>query len=170
LTAADGVPSARSAQPATPEVPAPAVTVEAVAWDDAGATALRVAQQAELAVQYGRGDLVALTAPDDITAMLVVRVDGVPSACGALRDRGDGVGEVKRMFVRPEQRGRGLSRMVLTELERRATELGWQRLILETGELQPAAIGLYRSAGYAPIPNYAPYEAEADSWCFAKAL
>lgn len=147
------------------------MTIESVPWRDADADRLRTEQQEELKSRYdGVADLEPHIPPEGVVAMLLVRVDGVPAACGALRSRGEGVGELKRMYVSPEFRGRGLSRLVLVELERRAVVLGWERLILETGVLQPEAIGLYLSEGYQPIPNYPPYDVEADSRCFTKVL
>ena len=147
------------------------VTIETVPWDDPEADRLRTAQQEELKRRYGGvADLEPHIPPEGVAAMLLVRVDGVAAGCGALRGRGEGVGELKRMFVLPEYRGRGLSRLVLVELERRAVALGWERLILETGVLQPEAIGLYLSEGYRPMPNYPPYDVEADSRCFTKVL
>jgi GNAT superfamily N-acetyltransferase len=156
-----------------PEEPAAGsgVTIETVPWDDPEADRLRTAQQDELKERYGGvADLEPHIPPEGVAAMLLVRVDGVAAGCGALRGRGEGIGELKRMFVLPEFRGRGLSRLVLVELERRAVALGWERLILETGVLQPEAIGLYLSEGYAPMPNYPPYDVEADSRCFTKLL
>lgn len=147
------------------------VTIETVPWDDPDADRLRTTQQDELKERYGGvGDLEPHIPPEGVAAMLLVRVDGVAAGCGALRGRGEGIGELKRMFVSPEFRGRGLSRLVLVELERRAVALGWERLILETGVLQPEAIGLYLSAGYTPMPNYPPYDVEADSRCFTTVL
>jgi GNAT superfamily N-acetyltransferase len=106
--------------------------------------------------------------------MLLVRVDDVPVACGAIRDAsdelGEGVGELKRMFVVPEHRGRGHSRAVVRELERLAQEQGYHRLVLETGVLQASAIGLYLSEGYRSIPNFGEYATESESRCFAKDL
>ncbi|QCB95135.1 GNAT family N-acetyltransferase [Cellulomonas shaoxiangyii] len=111
---------------------------------------------------------------DGIVTMLVLRVGGEAVACGALRDAsaelGAGTGELKRMYVRPAWRGRGLSRRVLTELEAAARARGVTRLVLETGVLQPEAIGLYLSAGYAPVPRYGEYADEADSRCFSRDL
>lgn len=145
------------------------MTIESVPWADADADRLRTEQQEELKSRYdGVADLEPHIPPEGVVAMLLVRVDGVAAACGALRARGEGIGELKRMYVSPEFRGRGLSRLVLVELERRAVVLGWERLILETGVLQPEAIGLYLSEGYLPIPNYPPYDVEADSRCFTK--
>lgn len=157
------------------------VTIDAVAWDDPDASLLRDTQQAEMRDLYQDDDEpVPLTDPTTVSAMVVLRVDGVAVACGALRrlvpgswgdgEPGPGTGEVKRMFVRREWRGRGLSRRVLRELEDRARDQGLQRLVLETGGLQTAAVALYERSGYAPIPRYAGYADSPISLCFAKDL
>ncbi|WP_146134720.1 GNAT family N-acetyltransferase [Actinopolyspora mortivallis] len=69
-------------------------------------------------------------------------------AMGALRHASDDIGEIKRMRVHPRWQGRGFGRRVLEHLERRATELGYRRLILDTTEDQHAALSLYRRHGY----------------------
>jgi GNAT superfamily N-acetyltransferase len=144
--------------------------VSLVSWDDPTATRLRDAQQQELADLYGEPDIGHDMTGVDIAAMVLVREGDEPVACGAIRDLGDGVGELKRMYVVPAQRGRGHSRRVLTELERIAKEAGFRRLVLETGVLQVQAMGLYLSAGYRSIPNFGEYAAETSSRCFAKDL
>lgn len=150
------------------------VRVEHVAWDDADAADLRVAQQAELRERYGDDDIGHAMTGESIVAMVLVRVDGAPVACGALRDASDelgaGTGELKRMYVRPPYRGRGLSRRVLAELEAVGRARGLDRLVLETGVLQPEAIGLYLAAGYHPVENYGEYVGVVDSRCFARDL
>ncbi len=85
---------------------------------------------------------------------LLGTVDGVAVACGALRPLGDKVGEVKRMFVRKEYRGRGFARAILSELERVAKQRGYRGIRLETGDQQPAAISLYETAGYTRTPGW----------------
>lgn len=150
-----------------------AAVLERTAWDDPDVARLRTQQQAELRERYGDDDIGHLMTGDDIVAMLLLRSGGEPVACGALRDAaelGPRTGELKRMFVLPAHRGNGHSRAVLVELERIAVEHGYERLVLETGPLQPEAIGLYLSAGYAPIGNYGEYVGVADSRCFAKVL
>ena len=148
--------------------------LEDVAWDDPEATRLRDAQQAELRDRYGDDDIGHTMSGESIVAMVLVRDHGVPVACGALRDAGPdlgaGRGELKRMYVVPAARGRGLAKVVLEALEVRASRLGLRRLVLETGVLQPEAIGLYLTAGYEPIPNFGGYAGVADSRCFAKEL
>lgn len=150
-----------------------AAVLERTAWDDPDVARLRTQQQAELRERYGDDDIGHLMTGDGIVAMLVLRSGGEPVACGALRDAaelGPRTGELKRMFVLPAHRGNGHSRAVLVELERIAVEHGYERLVLETGPLQPEAIGLYLSAGYAPVENYGEYVGVVDSRCFAKEL
>lgn len=148
--------------------------VRRVGWQDPDFAALRHAQQDELAAVYGFDDVGREMTGDGVIAAVVVDGDdGTPAACGALRDApelGVGTGEIKRMYVRPELRGRGLSRRALDALEWEAARAGMSRVVLETGVLQPAAIGLYLTSGYTPISNYPPYDEEPSSRCFAKRL
>jgi putative acetyltransferase len=103
--------------------------------------------------------LAELLGPGD--RVLIGWVDGEAVACGAVRALEPGVGEIKRMYVVPELRGRGLGRRLLVSLEAEATAMGFERLRLDTGRRQTEAIELYRSAGYRPI---APYNDTADLW------
>ena len=103
--------------------------------------------------------LAELLRPGD--RVLVGRIDGQPVACGAVRTLEPGIGEIKRMFVLPEHRGRGLGRGLLKALEAEAVAMGFERLRLDTGERQTEAIALYRAAGYRPI---AAYNTTADLW------
>lgn len=124
---------------------------------------MTTAVQAEYAVRYGgTGDRSPIeetefTAPRG--TFLVVEVGGTAVAMGGWRHGGiePGDAEVKRMYVRPEHRGRGWSRLVLAELERTAAEAGVQRLVLETGQAQPEAIALYRSSGYVDVEPFGFY-------------
>ena len=90
-------------------------------------------------------------------AFLVIRLDGVPVGCGAVRLLDSTVGELKRMYVSPSARGQGLGRQLVAALEAEAKALGAQRLVLETGIRQTAALALYRAAGFQPIPLYGEY-------------
>ena len=103
-------------------------------------------------------------------ALLVARLDGAAVGCGGLRLRGPDVAEVKRMFVRPEARGRGVARAVLAAVEAMARELGARRLVLETGDRQYEAVGLYEAAGFTRIPCFDEYAAAPLSLCMAKDL
>jgi GNAT superfamily N-acetyltransferase len=87
--------------------------------------------------------------------LLLVAFDGEdPVACGAVRVIGPGVAEIKRMYVAPRARGRGLGRTLLRELERAAVELGCRTARLDTMAAMAEAGALYRSAGYGPIADY----------------
>jgi GNAT superfamily N-acetyltransferase len=74
------------------------------------------------------------------------------------------------MYVKPENRGKGISRQILTELETWAQESGYSKSILETGIKQLEAIGLYRTSGYSLIDNYGQYSRMPNSICFGKQL
>ncbi len=162
------------------------VVVEPLAYDDPVAVALVAALDADLDVRYEDLDEVAEVAEvdpvllvvesADVTpptgSFLVARLDGRPVGCGALRavlDR-PGIAEVKRMYVAPEARGRGVARALLAALEADARRLGYRGLILETGTRQPEAMALYESSGWAPVPRYGAYRAFASSRCYAKDL
>jgi GNAT superfamily N-acetyltransferase len=87
--------------------------------------------------------------------LLLVAFDGDdPVACGAVRVIGPGIAEVKRMYVAPRARGRGLGRTLLGALERGAVELGCRTARLDTMAAMAEAGALYRSAGYEPIADY----------------
>ena len=101
---------------------------------------------------------------------LVVRLDGRPVACGGLRTVGEGVGEVKRMWVDPAARRRGLARTVLAGLEQAGRDLGHRRLLLETGTAQPEALELYASAGWERTEPYGEWRHSPLSVCFAREL
>jgi GNAT superfamily N-acetyltransferase len=85
---------------------------------------------------------------------LVVYVDGEPVGCGGFKRLDYRTAEIKRMYVAPEQRGRGIARRLLARLERGAKAAGYELVRLDTGDRQPDALHLYRSAGYEEIPDY----------------
>ncbi|WP_129336481.1 GNAT family N-acetyltransferase [Cellulomonas endophytica] len=151
-----------------------AVRVLAVPFDDPAATALRDAQQAELAVRYGEGGGGAPLHADEVLVLLRLDVDGLPVGCGALRDvsgeHGPGTGELKRLYVRPDHRRRGLSRVLLAALEDAARAHGLRRLVLETGTRQPESMALYASAGWSATAPYGEYADHPMSRCYAKTV
>ena len=91
-------------------------------------------------------------------AFLVAYDDGMPIGCGAVRRIDAGVAELKRMYVSPAMRGRGVGRALLDALVAEARQLGATRLVLETGPRQPEAIALYERAGFVRIPAFGEYE------------
>ena len=96
-------------------------------------------------------------------------VDGEPVAMGAFRPHQDAA-EIKRMFVLPHFRGRGLSRAMLEFLEQEAWRRGYRRGLLETGIKQIAAVGLYESAGWRETEPFGDYDVNPSSRCYAKIL
>ena len=101
---------------------------------------------------------------------LVAYEKDTPVACGAIKEFEPNVMEVKRMYVTPEKRGKGIASKVLSSLENWARELGYQKCVLETGKRQPEAIALYTKNGYQIIPNYGQYAGIENSVCFEKLL
>lgn len=88
--------------------------------------------------------------------------------CGAIREYSPDAVEVKRMFVSPEFRGKGVAALVLTELENWAGELGYARCMLETGKRQVEAIRFYQKSNYQLIPNFGQYAGVDNSVCMEK--
>ena len=89
---------------------------------------------------------------------------------GAFKEYSENVAEIKRMFVRPENRGCGIAGQILTELESWAKELNYSEYILETGVKQPEAIRLYQKSGYEIIPSYGQYLNVENSVCLGKSI
>ena len=96
--------------------------------------------------------------------------DGQPIACGAFRLVDADTVEVKRMYVAPDWRGKGVSKKLLAELEAWAREVGCRAAILETSKRLDAANGFYRKSGYQVMPNYGAYTDAVDSVCMRKEL
>lgn len=144
-----------------------------VAWDHPDAVALRDAMVAEVAALYSSDRSLAPRDgnseldPATIVVTGLVYEGETPIAHVALRRLGEDL-EIKRMFVAPECRGRGLSKHLLDEMERLARKEGASRIILHTGNQQVAAIALYEANGYTSIPVYEPYVDLPDSLCFEK--
>ncbi|MFC5906853.1 GNAT family N-acetyltransferase [Streptacidiphilus monticola] len=137
--------------------------------------------QQEYVRRYGDGDATPVDAAEfePPQGLFAVAYDesGLPLATGAWRAReggepglADGDAELKRMYTRPEARGRGLARAMLRFLEQSAREAGRRRMVLETGTKQPEAIALYRSEGYADTVKFGIYRCEPESVCLAKPL
>jgi GNAT superfamily N-acetyltransferase len=133
------------------------------------------AQWSELLARYGVPD----ADPDDLQAdhlapphgvFVVAWLDGVAVGCGGIRQYDATTGEIKRMYVKPDLRRQGISRVVLEELEARARGIGYTRLVLETGTRKPEAIALYESSGYDAIEPYGFYKQAPMSRCYAKPL
>jgi GNAT superfamily N-acetyltransferase len=98
------------------------------------------------------------------------RVHDTLVGCGAFRPLDGSTVEIKRMFVLPDHRGRGVARAILAALESEARRRGFARAILETGNRQSEAIALYHACGYARIEPFGQYVGSEKSVCFGKDL
>jgi putative acetyltransferase len=107
---------------------------------------------------------------DKIKEVVVAYDDERPVGCGAIKAYAPDSMEVKRMFVTPTSRGKGVASIILKELEAWAVELNASKCILETGKRQPEAIRLYTKNAYCIIPNFGQYENVENSVCFEKIL
>jgi GNAT superfamily N-acetyltransferase len=101
---------------------------------------------------------------------LVARDDGRAVGCGAIRMNDETTAEVKRMYVEPEDRGKGVGRAVLARLEAAAKQFGARRLVLETGIHSPEALALYRRAGFTQIDCWGEYATSPTSICLERKL
>jgi GNAT superfamily N-acetyltransferase len=99
--------------------------------------------------------------PDEVAVgrggFFIAYLAGEAVGCGAVRRTEPGIGEIKRMYVSPVARGRGVGRLILNTLEDEARRLGVCRLVLETGPRQPEAIAVYERAGFVQIPLFGEY-------------
>lgn len=145
----------------------PGVTFRVARADDEPGATLLAEFLAELEDRYGPppADGLGPTAtPDELApphgTFLVGRLGDEPVACGGCKRLfGDAhpngpTAEIKRMYVRPAGRGRGIARRLLAELEDAARRAGHRRVRLDTGPAQPDARHVYRTSGYREIPDY----------------
>jgi putative acetyltransferase len=104
----------------------------------------------------------------NIKNVVVAYINEEAVGCGAFKEYDTNTVEIKRMFVEPTFRGKGVAQKVLAELELWAKELQYTFCVLETGKKQPEAIALYTKAGYRIIANYGQYEEVENSVCMRK--
>jgi len=149
------------------------VVLQETPFDSDLARSLIEEVQQEYVRRYGGGDSTPVD-PGDFAAprgtFLVAQAAGAPVGCAGMRRHGDGVVEVKRMFVRAEHRRRGHARRMLSALEDWARRQGYRRVVLETGSAQPEAMALYASAGYLPVEGFGHYKDSDISRSFARDL
>ena len=107
---------------------------------------------------------------DQIREVIVCYSDGELAGCGAFKPYSETEAEIKRMYVKPGFRGKGIGLEILSRLEEWAKESGYEKVILETGIKQPEAIRLYQKAGFHVIENYGQYKGVVNSVCMMKKL
>jgi len=128
---------------------------------------------AELAARYnddGVGGFQPSYVDQPRSGFLVARLAGAAVGCGVYRPLEHDIGEVKRMYVDPDFRGRGIGRQLLAALEEKLVEAGFSKVRLEAGTSQPEALRLYQSMGYRRIAPYGFYREDPRSVCFEKVL
>jgi GNAT superfamily N-acetyltransferase len=132
-------------------------TVRALTYGDAVVRALEAELQQEYVERYGGVDESPVD-PSQFTppqgVFLVGFAGAEPVASGGFCRHDDDAAEIKRMYVVEDRRGIGYARRLLAELEARAAEAGYRRVVLELGLHQPEAMALYESSGYTPIPGF----------------
>ena len=143
------------------------------AYDGPVAQAMVAAVQEEYVARYGGPD----TSPVDPAEFapprgrfLVGYVGDVPVATGGWRRVDPDAVEIKRMYVVPQWRGRGLSRQMLGRLEQLAVECGATRVLLETGLAQPEAMRLYETSGYTRVEGFGHYRCNEQAVSYGKVL
>ncbi len=96
--------------------------------------------------------------------LLLACKDERPAGCAALRDLGDGVCEMKRMYIHEDMRGQGIGRALVGRLLSEASEAGYRHMRLDTSIRQTEAMGLYESAGFTRIAPYYPLPNDLKNW------
>lgn len=152
------------------------IKIRTARYDEPAVVALLVDVMAELAGRYGGSgddtpvDPADFLPPDGAFFVACYTSDEERLiGCAGWRKHGDDA-ELKRMFTADAARGRGLGRRLLATIEESAREAGCKRVILETGDRQPEAVGLYESAGYARIDDFGYYAGHEGVLSFAKVL
>lgn len=129
---------------------------------------------AELSGRYGKeqAKFDPYNTLDETAHVVLIHVGQEPVGCGCFRPYPTvhGAIEIKRMYVKPSMRGKGIAGMILSELEAWGAELGYAKALLETGTKQPEAVASYTRAGYTVIENYGPYKNSSYSICMSKTL
>lgn len=149
------------------------LVLRATDYDDPVAADLVEAVQQEYVARYGGRDAMGVDPADMLPPeglFLVAELGGRPAGCGGWRrharsDDGESFVELKRMYVAPWARRRGVAAALLAELQDTAAAAGHTRIMLNSGRRQPEALALYRATGYTPVPGYGAY-AEAPEAVF----
>jgi GNAT superfamily N-acetyltransferase len=157
------------------------IEIREVGWDDAVGEALRTTMELEMRLRYAdrlaefiaqavdHAEVLGVDADHVAYVGVAYDEDGLPLGHAALRWTGDDL-ELKRMYVAPSHRGKGVSTALLAGAEDAARALGVSRVILQTGDRQPDAVRLYEREGYTRIPTFSPYEWIRFSICMEKVL
>lgn len=155
-----------------PSGPIGTVAIARTATDDARFRALVAARDADMVKRFSDVSVQALPndSVDGLTTAVLALAGDRAIGCGCLAPLDATTGELKRMFVVPDLRGRGIAARLVGALEDWARELGLGRLVVATYVLQRDVLALYRHLGYADIAPFGPYVRAATSVCLARTL
>ena len=151
----------------------PEAVIAAERADSADAVPLITELEAELAQHYPAESRHGYSVEKLLrqgVAFFVARVGGTPAGCGGVQIFGTEYAELKRMYVRPRFRGRGVGRRMLEHLAARALQGGVRVLRLETGIHQSSAIRMYEAYGFRRRAPFPPYREDPLSLCYEKVL
>ncbi len=107
---------------------------------------------------------------DYINEVIIIYKNKIPAACGTFKEYNHNSAEIKRIFVKKENRHQGLAKLIVSKLEELVKDKGYKYALLETGIKQHEAINLYKNIGYDVIENYEPYIGDTNSVCMKKTL
>ena len=107
---------------------------------------------------------------DILNHVVLAYIDSVAVGCGAFKTFDSSSIEIKRMYIMPKARNKGIAKKILKELELWASELGYKNSVLETGLRQTEAVQFYEKCDYSVITNYGQYAKMKNSICFKKEL
>lgn len=113
---------------------------------------------------------VPLNQCNSIEDVVLLYNESEPIGCVGLRRFSDTTVEAKRLYIKPDYRGKGLSHLLFTVIETLAASQGYSEIILETGRALKAAMRLFETMGYNITPNYEPYNGMKYSVCMKKGL
>ena len=145
----------------------------ALPYDDPVAQDLVEQVQQEYVARYGGRDEAVVDPAEFLPPQglfLAAEVDGEPVGSGAWRAMGNGVAEMKRVYVASRMRRRGLAQLIVAALERSAVQAGRRSVVLNSGAEQPEALRLYEQLGYGPVPPYGVYACAPDAVFLGKDL
>ena len=107
---------------------------------------------------------------EDIDDVIIAYDGGKAVACAGLKEYSRSDAEIKRVWVQPEYRGKGIATKLMVAVEEKARCMGFERAVLQTREIMTDAVALYEKLGYSRIENYPPYDKLDGAVCFAKRL